>query len=96
MTKCPQCGFELPVAPNSEQEQLWAQMAELEDKLRFSFFENGIMLGQMTAFRGTPNANENLCDGYSEEQITLREQINSIIRQLKTGASSPKNLTQPC
>ena len=96
MTKCPQCGHEYSEVTNAEQEQLWKQLDELDDKLHFSAFESGLLLGQMTSLRGTPNANENMCDTHNEEEKALRWQITLIKRQLQNGASSPENLTQPC
>ena len=96
MTKCTQCGFEFPVVPDAEREQLWKQLDELDDKLHFSAFESGLLLGQMTSLRGTPDADESLCDTHNEEEKALRWQITLIKRQLQNGSSSPENLTQPC
>jgi len=96
MTKCHNCGFDFPELSTTEREQLWKQLDELDDKLHFSSFESGLLLGQMTSLRGTPNANENMCDTHNEEEKALRWQITLIKRQLKNCSSSPSNLTQPC
>ena len=96
MTKCHNCGHEYSEAPNSEQKQLWTQMNDLDDKLQFSLFEYGLVLGQTTVSTEKSESAKDWCSKYEEEAKALRLQITLIKRQLQNGASSPKTLQQPC
>jgi len=96
MTKCPQCGHEFLDMSISEQGQLWNQLNDLDDKLQFSLFEYGLVLGQTTVSTEKSESAKDWCSKYEEEAKALRLQITLIKRQLQNGASSTENSTHPC